>query len=65
MQAEVTDLVTDGGRVAGIRARTPAGEIDVRADLVVGADGRQSLVVSGQASRSRMWARRSMCSGCA
>jgi 2-polyprenyl-6-methoxyphenol hydroxylase-like FAD-dependent oxidoreductase len=44
MQAEVTDLVTDGGHVAGIRARTPAGEIEVRADLVVGADGRQSLV---------------------
>jgi 2-polyprenyl-6-methoxyphenol hydroxylase-like FAD-dependent oxidoreductase len=44
MQSEVIDLITEDGRVAGVRARTPEGEIDVRADLVVGADGRQSLV---------------------
>jgi 2-polyprenyl-6-methoxyphenol hydroxylase-like FAD-dependent oxidoreductase len=44
MQAEVTELVQEGGRVTGIRATTPAGGIEVRADLVVGADGRHSLV---------------------
>jgi 2-polyprenyl-6-methoxyphenol hydroxylase-like FAD-dependent oxidoreductase len=44
MQAEVTDLIEEGGRVAGVRARTPAGTLEVRADLVVGADGRHSTV---------------------
>jgi 2-polyprenyl-6-methoxyphenol hydroxylase-like FAD-dependent oxidoreductase len=30
--------------VAGVRARTPDGPLEVRADLVVGADGRHSVV---------------------
>jgi 2-polyprenyl-6-methoxyphenol hydroxylase-like FAD-dependent oxidoreductase len=38
--AEVTELIFDGGRVAGVR--TP--ELDVHAELVVGADGRTSAV---------------------
>ena len=44
MQAEATTLIEDGGRVAGLRARTPAGELEVRAALVVGADGRHSTI---------------------
>jgi 2-polyprenyl-6-methoxyphenol hydroxylase-like FAD-dependent oxidoreductase len=44
MEAEVIDLIEEDGRVAGVRARTTSGEIEVRADLVVGADGRQSIV---------------------
>src|SRR6201987_6085353 len=44
MRAEVTDLIEDGGRIAGIRAKTPDGELTVRADLVVGCDGRHSTV---------------------
>ena len=44
MRAEVTGLVEDGGRVHGVRAATPAGPLEVRADLVVGADGRHSTV---------------------
>jgi 2-polyprenyl-6-methoxyphenol hydroxylase-like FAD-dependent oxidoreductase len=44
MEAEVTDIVKDGERVAGLRAQTPAGSLEVRADLVVAADGRQSIV---------------------
>jgi 2-polyprenyl-6-methoxyphenol hydroxylase-like FAD-dependent oxidoreductase len=44
MQAEATTLVVDGGRVAGLRARSPAGELEVRAALVVGADGRHSTI---------------------
>ena len=44
MQAEATTLVMDGGRVAGLRARTPEGECQVRAALVVGADGRHSTM---------------------
>ena len=44
MQAEVTDLIWDGDRVAGLRAKTPQGELVVPAQLVVGADGRHSTV---------------------
>ena len=44
MQAEATDLIEDGGRVTGLRAMTPDGELTIRADLVVGADGRHSTV---------------------
>jgi 2-polyprenyl-6-methoxyphenol hydroxylase-like FAD-dependent oxidoreductase len=44
MQAEVTDLIEEEGRVAGVRAATPAGILEVRADLVVAADGRRSTV---------------------
>jgi 2-polyprenyl-6-methoxyphenol hydroxylase-like FAD-dependent oxidoreductase len=43
-QAEVTDLLEDGGRVVGVRATTPDGPLEVRAALVVGADGRHSTV---------------------
>ncbi len=42
--AEVTGLIEEGGRIAGIRAETPEGGLTVRADLVVGADGRHSTV---------------------
>ncbi|HMK78185.1 MAG TPA: FAD-dependent oxidoreductase [Xanthobacteraceae bacterium] len=43
-QAEVTGLIEEAGRVAGVRARTPEGLLEVRADLTVGADGRHSTV---------------------
>ncbi len=44
MEAEVTDLVKLAGTIVGIRATTPKGPLEVRADLVVGADGRHSVV---------------------
>lgn len=44
MEAEVTDLIRAEGRVAGIRAKTPQGMLEVRADLVIGAEGRGSIV---------------------
>ena len=44
MRTEATDLVEQGGRVVGLRAKTPDGEVTIRADLVVGADGRHSTV---------------------
>jgi 2-polyprenyl-6-methoxyphenol hydroxylase-like FAD-dependent oxidoreductase len=44
MEAEVTDLIEEGGRVAGVRGRTPKGPIEIRAGLTVGADGRHSVV---------------------
>jgi 2-polyprenyl-6-methoxyphenol hydroxylase-like FAD-dependent oxidoreductase len=44
MRAEATDLIEEGGTVVGLRASTPEGPLDVRAELVIGADGRHSLV---------------------
>ena len=44
MQAEVTELLIEKGVVVGVKAKTPQGELEIRADLVVGADGRHSMV---------------------
>jgi 2-polyprenyl-6-methoxyphenol hydroxylase-like FAD-dependent oxidoreductase len=44
MEAEVSDLIFDGGRVAGVRAETKDGPLEVRAALTIGADGRASVV---------------------
>ncbi len=44
MQAEATDLIEEGGRIVGLTAKTPDGTLTVRADLVVGCDGRHSIV---------------------
>jgi 2-polyprenyl-6-methoxyphenol hydroxylase-like FAD-dependent oxidoreductase len=44
MKAEAVDLIEEGGRVVGLRAKTPDGDLDIRADLVVGCDGRHSTV---------------------
>jgi 2-polyprenyl-6-methoxyphenol hydroxylase-like FAD-dependent oxidoreductase len=43
MQHEVTDLIIEDGRVAGVTAKTPEGVRKVRADLVIGADGRHAV----------------------
>ncbi len=44
MQAEAIELIEQNGRVAGIRAKTPDGELEIHADLVVGCDGRHSTI---------------------
>jgi 2-polyprenyl-6-methoxyphenol hydroxylase-like FAD-dependent oxidoreductase len=44
MRAEATGLIEEDGRIAGVRAKTEAGALDIRADLVVGCDGRHSTV---------------------
>jgi 2-polyprenyl-6-methoxyphenol hydroxylase-like FAD-dependent oxidoreductase len=44
MQAEVADLAFEGERVVGVRGISPAGAFEIRADLVIGADGRHSAV---------------------
>ncbi|MEA2721479.1 MAG: hypothetical protein QOJ39_3343 [Candidatus Eremiobacteraeota bacterium] len=44
MRAEVTELIEEGGTVAGVRATTPDGPLELRANLVIGADGRHSTV---------------------
>jgi 2-polyprenyl-6-methoxyphenol hydroxylase-like FAD-dependent oxidoreductase len=44
MQAEVTDLIEEGDKVVGVRATSPQGPLEIAADLVVAADGRDSRV---------------------
>jgi len=44
MRAEVDELIEEGNRVVGVKARTSEGLLEIRADLVVGADGRSSIV---------------------
>jgi 2-polyprenyl-6-methoxyphenol hydroxylase-like FAD-dependent oxidoreductase len=44
METEATGLIEDGNRVIGLRAETRQGELNIHADLVVGADGRHSTV---------------------
>ena len=44
MRAEVTELIEENGTVVGVRAKTPDGPLEIRADLTVGADGRHSVV---------------------
>jgi 2-polyprenyl-6-methoxyphenol hydroxylase-like FAD-dependent oxidoreductase len=44
VNAEATDLIEEGGRVVGLRAKTPDGTLAIRAALVVGCDGRHSTV---------------------
>src|SRR6185436_10898753 len=44
MQAEVRELIEEGERIVGVRARTAHGDVTIRADLVVAADGRHSTV---------------------
>jgi 2-polyprenyl-6-methoxyphenol hydroxylase-like FAD-dependent oxidoreductase len=46
MQHEVVDLSFDQQRVSGVRAKTPLGELEIRADLIIGADGRHSIIQS-------------------
>ena len=44
MRADIDELLFDGNKVVGLRGKTPDGDLEVRADLVVGADGRHSTV---------------------
>lgn len=44
MSAEAVDLIREGGRIAGVRAKTPDGMVDILADLTVACDGRHSTV---------------------
>ena len=44
METEATDLIEESGRVVGVSAKTPNGALTIRADLVVGCDGRHSIV---------------------
>lgn len=45
MRTEVTELIHESGRVRGVRYRTDEGAVgEIRADVTVGCDGRESIV---------------------
>ncbi|MBV8776056.1 MAG: FAD-dependent oxidoreductase [Alphaproteobacteria bacterium] len=44
MGTEASELIVEQDRVVGLRAKSAAGESEIRADLVVGADGRHSTI---------------------
>jgi 2-polyprenyl-6-methoxyphenol hydroxylase-like FAD-dependent oxidoreductase len=44
LETEATDLIVEGDRVVGVRALAQGQPVEFRADLVVGADGRHSII---------------------
>ena len=44
METEVIGVIEEAGKIVGVRAKTSTGALEVRADLVVAADGRHSIV---------------------
>jgi len=44
MQAEVIGVIEEAERIVGVHATTANGPLEIRADLVVAADGRSSVV---------------------
>jgi 2-polyprenyl-6-methoxyphenol hydroxylase-like FAD-dependent oxidoreductase len=44
MLAEVDGLLEDGTAIVGLTAKQPQGRLEVRSNLVIGADGRHSIV---------------------
>ena len=44
LQHEAMGLLEEDGQVRGVRVKSPAGEIEIRADLVVACDGRNSVL---------------------
>jgi len=52
MCAEATKLIEENGSIVGMNAKTPDGDIEIRADLTVGCDGRHSIVRTKAGLRS-------------
>jgi 2-polyprenyl-6-methoxyphenol hydroxylase-like FAD-dependent oxidoreductase len=44
MSTKATGVIEEGGRVVGVRAESATGDIEIRANLVVGTDGRHSTL---------------------
>ena len=44
MQAEAVELIEENGRMTGVWAKTPEGMVEIRANLIVAADGRHSIL---------------------
>ena len=43
MEHEAIGLLSSNGRVTGVEARTLSGDVQIKADLVIGCDGRHSI----------------------
>ncbi|MFD2933032.1 FAD-dependent oxidoreductase [Spirosoma flavum] len=44
VETKAVDLIEENGEIVGVRATTPTGELTIQADLVVGTDGRNSII---------------------
>ena len=44
MNTEATDLIEENGTITGVRARSLKGDVEIRASLTIGADGRRSVI---------------------
>jgi 2-polyprenyl-6-methoxyphenol hydroxylase-like FAD-dependent oxidoreductase len=44
MNSDASDLIWSDDTVVGVKADTPEGPVEIRADLVIGCDGRHSMV---------------------
>lgn len=44
MNSEAVKLQRHDGRITGVKAKTAQGKLDIQADLVIGADGRSSMI---------------------
>ena len=44
METKATELIEENGHVTGVRAISPTGELSIKAQLVIGTDGRHSTV---------------------
>jgi 2-polyprenyl-6-methoxyphenol hydroxylase-like FAD-dependent oxidoreductase len=44
MEHEAVGLAASNGRITGVEARTPSGNVTITADLVLGCDGRHSAI---------------------
>lgn len=53
MATEATDILEEDGRIVGVRARSEAGELTIRAGLCVAADGRHSTLRERAAMQPR------------
>jgi 2-polyprenyl-6-methoxyphenol hydroxylase-like FAD-dependent oxidoreductase len=51
MQAEATGLIQENGRITGVKATTQDGPLTVQAGLVLGCDGRHSIIRSASKLR--------------
>ena len=44
MECEAVDIIEEDGKVSGVKAKTSSGPLNILADLMIGADGRNSVL---------------------
>jgi len=53
METEAKDIIHENNRIAGVLASSPDGDTEIRAELVIGADGRHSTIRDRAGLQSR------------